>query len=68
MIKVRSNLKIKNKYIERNYSQLSNSIYTILGFLDRFWSPLSNEYKFMCIAYMYEKLLMVLSWELYLIF
>jgi len=34
-IKVRSNLKIKNKYIERDYSQLSDSIYAILGLLDR---------------------------------
>ena len=34
-IKVRSNLKIKNKYIERNYSQSSDSIHAILGLLDR---------------------------------
>jgi len=33
--KVRSNLKIKNKYIERNYSQLSDWICAILGLLDR---------------------------------
>ena len=52
-IKVRSNLKIKNKYIERNYSQSSDSIHAILGLLDRSQFPLSNEYKFIHVAYMY---------------
>ena len=53
-IKVRSNLKIKNKYIERNYSQSSDSIHAILGLLDRPQFPLSNEYKFIRVAYMYR--------------
>ena len=44
-IKVRSNLKIKNKYIERNYSQSSDSIHAILGLLDRSQFPLLNEYE-----------------------
>jgi len=51
-----------NKYIERNYSQLSDWICAILGLLERSWFPLSNEYKFMRVAYMHEKLLMILSW------
>ena len=52
-IKFRSNLKIKNKYIERNYSQSSDSIHAILGLLDTQF-PLSNEYKFIHVAYMYR--------------
>ena len=52
--KIRSNLKIKNKYIERNYLQSSDLIHTILGLLDRSQFPLSNEYKFIRVAYMYR--------------
>ena len=50
-IKVRSNLKIKNKNFERNYSQFSDSIHSILCLLDRSWFPLSDEYKFIRVAY-----------------
>ena len=56
MIKVRSNLKIKNKFIKRNYSQSSDSIYSILGLLDRSQFSLSNEYKFIRVAYIYRYL------------
>ena len=56
MFKVRSNLKIKNKYIERNYSQSSDSIYWILGLLDRSQFHLSNRYKFVNVAYIYRYL------------
>ena len=52
--KIRSNLKIKNKYIERNCLQSSDSIHAILGLLDRSQFPLSNEYKFIRVAYMYR--------------
>ena len=57
-----------NKYTERDYWTTSDSIYLILDSLDRSWFSLSNEYKFICVAYFYEKLLKILSWELYLIF
>ena len=46
MIKVRSNLKIKNKYIERDYSQSSDLIHANLDLLDRSQFLLSNEYEF----------------------
>jgi hypothetical protein len=52
--KIRSNLKFKNKYIERNYSQSGDSIHSVLGLLDRSWFPLSNEYKFIRVAYIYR--------------
>ena len=54
MIKLRLNLKIKNKYIERDYSQSSDSIYSVLGLSDRSQFPLSNEYKFIHVAYIYR--------------
>jgi hypothetical protein len=57
-----------NKYTERDYWSTSDSIHLILDSLDRSRFSLSNEYKFMCVAYSYEKLLKILSWELYLIF
>ena len=56
MIKVRSSLKIKNKYIERNYLQSGDSIHSILGLLDRSQFSLSNEYKFIRVAYIYRYL------------
>ena len=57
MIKVKSNLKIKNKYIGCNYLQSSNSIHLILGLLDRPQFSLSNEYKFIHVAYIYRYLI-----------
>ena len=56
IIKVRSNLKIKSKNFDHNYSQSSDSIYSILGLLDRSQFPLSNEYKFVHVAYIYRYL------------
>ena len=52
--KVRSSLKVKNKYIERNYSQSGDSIFSILGLLDRSQFSLSNEYKIIHVSYMYR--------------
>lgn len=57
-----------NKTTKYNYWITSDSIYLILYSLDRSGFPLSNEYKFICVAYFYEKLSKILSWELYLIF
>ena len=57
-----------NKYTERDYWTTSDSIYLILDSLDRSRFSLSNEYEFIYLAYFYEKLSMILSWELYLIF
>ena len=54
MIKLRSSLKIKNKYIECDHLQSSDSIYSILGLLDRSQFPLSNEYKFIYVVYIYR--------------
>ena len=55
-IKVRSNLKIKNKYIERNYLQSGDLIHSFLDLLDRSQFSLSNEYKFIRVAYIYRYL------------
>lgn len=52
---------IKNRCVERIYSAFNDPIYAILVSLDRSHSPLSNEYKTICIAYMYAKLSTVLS-------
>ena len=52
---------IKDKYIEHNYSASSDLINMILGSLDRSQFPLSNKYKFIRVAYIYKKLLMILS-------
>ena len=54
MFKVRSSLKVKNKYIEHNYSQSGDSIFSILGLLDRSQFSLSNEYKIIHVSYMYR--------------
>jgi len=50
-----------NKSTKYNYRITSDSIYLILYSLDRSGFPLSNEYKFICVAYFYEKLLKILS-------
>ena len=52
--KVRSSLKVKNKYIERNYSQSGDSTFSILGLLDRSQFSLSNEYKIIRVSYIYR--------------
>ena len=57
MIKVKSNLKIKNKYIRHNYSQSSDSIHSILSLLDRPQFSLSNEYNFIRVACIYRYLI-----------
>ena len=62
---LRSKLKVKNKSIEHIYSATSDWIPAILGLLDRSWSPLSNEYKFICLACIQVKLFTILSWQLY---
>ena len=56
----RSNSKIENKCIERNYSATSDSIHAIVGSLDRSRFPLPNEYKFIRLAYIHVKLFTIL--------
>jgi hypothetical protein len=65
---LRSKLKIKNKYIERIYSVTSDSINAILDSLDSPGFPLSNEYKFIFLAFIREKLFTILPQQFYIDF
>jgi hypothetical protein len=50
-----------NKYTKCDHWITSDPIYLILDSLDRSQFSLSNEYKFIYIAYFYEKLSIILS-------
>ena len=54
-------LKVKNKSIKCNYLASSDSIHAVFSLLDSPGFPLSNEYKFMRLAYVQVELFPLLS-------
>ena len=61
MFKCKILFQIYSKCVERIYYGTNDSINAIFSSLDRSYSPLSNKYEFIFLAYIYIKLFMILQ-------